>query len=562
MIFFCSKDCPDLCGVQISALTPELTVQGVAQPWSDPGFVCAKFKTFARREIANGVNSWQIDGQRRQLYDNPATAIAALGEFLEPYRKKKILLLRGSGSLGYKMACWDVLFSRFGECYGIAGGPCDDTGEAAHVADFGVASNPDVMALEKADSIILYGKNAAATSPHFYAFLKQLKQQGKLLIYIDPIKTRTAELAHHYIQIKPGCDGLLACALLVTLGLDQGYNPQALCASAGVSPEQLQLLATTIRHSTTAHVQGSGLQRQKNGMNAFQWINRLASKTGSQELLFWTHGSKRMWEKQSAPFAGAVPVERIAQTLVDGEFDLFVTVAANPAMTYPDSHLWQQGMIRTPSLVIGTSHDETARHANFFLKVGGMFSQSDFMGSYFFPHYYNRTNVTQEMGDVAAASALADTLRIPLKIPELAHTPKRSLPQRSYKNPPLDLILPESGPRFQLLTASHHSYLNSQILPGMERGLQVVHINPLDAEVLNISHGEEVKVVGDCGEFNAEALITDKIVRGCLMCWKNIPMISGYSNHAIPNLLTDAGTGLAYYASFVDVRKIPHPAVK
>jgi anaerobic selenocysteine-containing dehydrogenase len=165
------------------------------------------------------------------------------------------------------------------------------------------------------------------------------------------------------------------------------------------------------------------------------------------------------------------------------------------------------------------------------------------------------------MGDVAAASALADNLSIPLKIPELAHTPKRSLPQRNYKHPTLDLTVPESGPNFQLLTASHHSYLNSQILPGMERGLQVVHINPFDAEALNIGHGEEVKIIGICGEFRAEALLTDKIVRGCLMCWKNIPMISGYSNHAIPNLLTDAGSGLAYYASFVDIKKITHPAV-
>ncbi len=555
MIFFCSKDCPDLCGVQISSLAPDLKVQGVTQPWSDPGFVCRKFKTFAQREIANGFNSWQLREQGRQEYLNQDEAIAALGQFLEPYRKKKILLLRGSGSLGYKMACWDQLFSRFGECYGIAGGPCDDTGEAAHNADFGIALNPDVMTLEQTDSIILYGKNAAATSPHFYAYLKQLKQQGKVLIYIDPLKTRTAELAHHYIQINPGCDGLLACALLVTLGYEQGYNPETLCALAGVSREQFQLLVTTIKNSKTAHVQGSGLQRQKNGMNAFQWINRLAMKTGCQDLLFWTHGSKRMWQPQAAPFAGAVPVDRIAQALVDQEFDLFVNVAANPAITYPDSNLWHQGLSRTPSLVIGTSHDETARHADFFLKVGGMFSQSDFMGSYFFPHHYKRTNITKELGDVAAAAALADTLSIPLHIPELAQTPKRDLPARSYRHPHLNLTLPEQDSRFKLLTASHHSYLNSQILPGMEAGLQVVHIHPTDAEALNINTGDEVRIVGSCGEFSAEALVTEKIARGCLMCWKNIPMKSGYTNHAIPNLLTDAGTGLAYYAGFVEIEK-------
>lgn len=556
MTFFCSKDCPDLCAVKIGSLTPRFSAEGLPQPWSDPGFVCAKFKTFAQREIANGQDSWQGNWDQRNEFQTPTAAITALSSFLEPYRKKKILFLRGSGSLGYKMSCWDELFSRFGNCYNVSGGPCDDTGEAAHVADFGVAANPDIMDLQQADSIILYGKNAAATSPHFYAFLKQLKEQGKLLIYIDPIRTKTAELAHHYIQINPGCDGLLACALLATLGLEPGYSPEALCATAGISAEQLQFLSTTISQTKTAHVQGSGLQRQSNGMNAFQWINKLAYKTGRQDLLFWTHGSKRLWQKPRLSFAGSIHIDKLAQSLANNEFDLFVCVAANPVMTYPDSLLWQQGMRQTPSLVIGTNHDETARCANFFLKVGGMFAQSDFMGSYFFPHHCSRTNATQEMGDVAAASSLAQSLKIPLHIPELAQTPKCEVPPRTYRHPTLSLTVPVTTPRLQLITSSHHSYLNSQTLPGMEQGLQVVYINPVDAATHAIKDGEDVRVIGDCGDFVAAAMLTEDVPAGCLMCWKNIHMKQGYCNNAIPPRLTDSGTGLAYYAAYVEVVKI------
>ncbi len=557
MTFFCSKDCPDLCAVKISALTsPPIAMEGLPQAWSQPGFVCSKFKIFAQREIANGSRSWQQNPTGRQFFEDDPTAIKALSLFLEPFRKKKILLLRGSGSLGYKMSCWDQLFSRFANCYSIAGGPCDDTGEAAHIADFGVTSNPDVMTLEKAQAIILYGKNAAATSPHFYAYLKKLKQRGKQLIYIDPVKTKTADLADHYIQIQPGGDGLLACALLVSLGFEPGYNPSALCATAGVTTSQLELLVDIIRSGPTAHVQGSGLQRQRNGMNAFQWINRLAYKTGCQELLFWTHGSKRMWEKPELKFAGEVPVDRVAQTLIDREFDLFICVAANPVMTYPDSLQWHQAMENTPSLVIGTNDDETSSLAHFFLKVGGMFAQSDFMGSYFFPHYYSRTNITPEQSDVSAATELAHSLNIPIPTVELASTPKRSLPSRSYKQPRFSLTIPDKTSRFQFLTSSHHSYLNSQTLPGMEKGLQVVHIHPYDASKLAITSGDEVKIIGSCGEFLADAMVTEDIVQGSLMCWKNIPMKKGYTNNAIPNLLTDSGTGLAYYGCFVDVEKV------
>lgn len=40
------------------------------------------------------------------------------------------------------------------------------------------------------------------------------------------------------------------------------------------------------------------------------------------------------------------------------------------------------------------------------------------------------------------------------------------------------------------------------------------------------------------------------------MCWKNIPMKEGQTNDAIPNELTDAGSGLAYYAAMVELERV------
>ncbi len=556
MNFFCSKDCPDLCAARITAVAPEFKVEGIAEPWSAPGFVCAKFKTFARREINNGLKSWQSVAGGPYEYATDQDALTALAAFLEPFRKKKILFQRGSGSLAYNMYCWDQLFASFGNCWNVSGGPCDDTGTAAHIADFGVLANPDITGLENAATIIIYGRNAAATSPHLYAYLKKLRQAGKKIIYIDPVKTRTADLAERFILINPGCDGLLACALLVELGYQNGYNAAALCATAGVSTEDFADLLACIRSGKTAHIQGSGLQRQGNGMNAFRWINRLAVKTGMQDLLFWGHSSKRLWEKPHANFAGQVHIDQLATVLADGEFDLFVNVAANPLMTMPDVQLWRAGMSATPSLVIGTNHDETAQQATFFLKVGGMFAQSDFMASNFFSHNYSRTNLTSELSDVDAATLLANKLRLPLKIKERAQIKKTEMPQRTYRTQELNLTMPESQDKLQLLTASHASYLNSQTLPGMEQGLQVVHINTADAIRLSITTGDQLRVIGTCGEFVAAAAVTDDIAQGTLMCWKNIPMKEGFTNNAIPNRLTDSGDGLALYAVYVEIEKV------
>ena len=556
MNFFCSKDCPDLCGAEVSLAGRGLLGKGVAEPWSTPGFLCSKFKIFAAREIANGQMSWRREGDQRRRFDDPAEALAALADYLQAYRDKKILYLRGSGSLAYNMACWDQLFSGFADCWSISGGPCDDTGSDAHLADFGALTNPDVANLEQADSIILYGKNAAATSPHFYAFLKKLKKQGKRLIYIDPVGTRTAELADRFILINPGCDGLLACALLCELGLESGYNVAELLDLAGVNREEFNDLLNCIRNGRTAHVQGIGLQRQRNGMNAFRWINRLAVRTGQEDLLYYSHSSRRQWLKPVKRFAGQVHVDSIAQKLADGEFDLFVNVASNPAMTFPDSNLWRAGLNRTPSLVIDTNQCETAEAADFFLKVGGMFAQEDFMGSNFFPHDYSRGRITEELNDLSAARQLAEKLDIPMDIGGRDQPPRVKQPTRRYREVELDLVFPEAPNSFQLITSSHQSYLNSQILPGMEKDLQVIHIATADAERLGITAGDDLRVSGPCGSFVGTALLTNRIAPQTLMCWKNIPMKEGQTNDAIPNELTDAGSGLAYYAAMVELERV------
>lgn len=554
MNFFCSKDCPDLCGINHSLTDGRHTFKGVPEKWSETGFVCSKFKVFAEREINNGIKSYQVKDGSKVTYETDEKAVAAMADFLEKYRDKKILYMRGSGSLAYNMACWDVFFSHFENCWATSGNPCDETGMDAHKADFGVCVNPDITNLEETDTIILYGKNAAVCSQHSYAYFKELKKKGKTIIYTDPVRTKTAELADRYIMINPGCDGLLACALLNELGHESGHDTENLLKQANVTRKDFQFILDRIKTGRVGHVQGFGIQRHSNGMNAFQWINRLAVKTDCTDLLYFAQSSKRQWAGQNKSFKGHVNIDRIAEVLEAGEFDLFVNVAGNPAMTFSDTNRWVEGLKRTKTLVVDTNHTETSAHADFFLKVGGMFSQDDFMGSYFFSHDYTRKAVTEEMSDTKAANALGDKMGIPM---QEGYTPER-VPhkEKEYVTESLELMMPETSDKFQFITSSHHTYLNSQILPGMEKGLQVVHINTKDAEKLKIKDGQDVLVTGETGQFTAEALITDGIAEKTIMCWKNIPMKKGYLNNAIPVRATDSGSGLNYYTIFVDVKPL------
>ncbi len=556
MNFFCSKDCPDLCGMEIHDDSSLISYKAEPELWSSPGFICRKFQDFAAREINNGLMSWQQKGDEKLVYEDNVEALGALADWLATFRDKNILFLRGSGSLGYNMGYWDQLFAAFPHCATVNSNPCNATGGAAHELDFGTISNPHIARLAEAETIILHGKNAAVTSPHLYTYLKKLKKSGIEIILIDPVKTATVGLADHYIQIQPACDGLLACALLTELGHEFDYQVPMLLDAAGIDADAFTLLLERLRNKKVAHIQGLGLQRQENGMNSIRWISRLAHFTNSVERLYYGHSSKRRWHKHPARFATQIGLDELPGRLAAGEFDLFVNIAANPVVTYADSNLWARGLSRTPTLVVDTNMSTTATYADFFLKVGGMFAQADFQNSYFFPHHYSRPAFTTELSDMRAAHALAKKLKIPLinKTEEESRAPTPTT--RHYRTKTLDLHWPQEMRDFRLLTASHLDYLNSQIINGQEQGLQVIHINPLDAEQKEIASGDHLRVEGDCGAFSAHALITDEVPQGTLMCWKNLPMLDGVCNSAVPGRLTDADIGLAYYAAEVRIFKV------
>jgi len=552
MNFFCSKDCPDLCGIEAIEKNGKYTFKGVPEKWSETGFVCSKFKVFAERELCTKQSSWELtDGKMSELTEQEA--IDRLAEMLEQYRDKKILYMRGSGSLAYNMAYWDVFFSKFENCWATSGGPCDDTGGDAHELDFGVNSNPDITNLEKAETIILFGKNAAVCSQHLYSYLKKLKKDGKRIIYIDPVKTRTAEIADRYIQINPMCDGILACALLQGLGLESGYDIRLLLERSGISDEEFSYLKDSIVKGRTGYIQGFGIQRHTNGQNAFQWISRLAVKTGCEDTLYFGHSSKRHWPAMKADFKGHIHVDKIADTLAEGGFDLYVNVAANPAMTFPDTKRWEEGLKNTRTVVVDTNMCRTAEYADFFLKVGGMFTQKDMMASYFFSQDYKRDRIAEGMSDVEAVMLLSKKLGFDISEKKLEDVPVQTLAKRDYRTDKLGLDVPDKKDGLMLITSSHESYLNSQTLEGMEKGLQVIYINPKDADRLGIKNGCDVKISGDKGSFTADAEITTDVTEGTVMCWKNIPMKKGFTNNAIPNVLTDSGNGLVYYSHYVSL---------
>ena len=547
MKFFCSKDCPDTCALNAELIDGKLKTSGIKEDWQTAGFVCSKFKVFAQREINNSVVSYRLMNGEKVPFGSQTEALEYAAERFKQYKDKKILYLKGSGSLAYNMGWWDVFMSRFENCYNIDGGVCDNTGGSAQEADFGTELNPPAENIGKADTVILFGKNAATVSQHLYSYLKDLKKLGRRIIYIDPVKTKTADIADRYVRINPGCDGLLAHDLLT-----KKEGGECLFRSeTGVSADDFDYIYDSI-NGNTAFIEGFGLQRHANGMNSMRLINRLAVKTGNKDRLYYGHGSKRYWTSLKKTFKGSVSIHEAAQKLADGEFDLFVNVAANPAMTYPDAKNWTNGIKNTKTIVVDTCHTKTSENCSLFIKVGGMFAQKDFMASYFFEHYHDRERLTDEMSDLEVIKRLAELLDISI---EFGEPDKKPLAPRQYTDENIIPLMPDTSDKFQVFSASHPAYLNSQHTQAIADSLKIVLINPKDAEKLNLVSGDEVTVENEHGYFKADAEVTDIVPEKLILCWKNVPMKEGYINDIVPPRLTDSGTGMVYYSVFADVRK-------
>ncbi|MGE4267692.1 MAG: molybdopterin dinucleotide binding domain-containing protein [Deferribacterales bacterium] len=553
MNFFCSKDCPDTCAVRAEFKNGKYHFTGIAESWQKTGFVCSKFKVFAEREINSGIRSYEMKNGEKREFESDSAAVSAFGDILEKYKNKRILYLKGSGSLAYNMGYWDRFMSSFAHCTKITGGVCGTTGDDAHSADFGTELNPPVENIADCKTAILFGKNAAVISQHLYAYLKELKKDGLKIVYIDPIRTKTADIADRYISIRPMCDGLIAAALLTELGFEDGHNVSELISRAGISQDDLQYLKDAIQSGKTAFIEGFGMQRNPNGMNMIRLINRLAVKSGNIGTLYYGQGSKRFWKGLGAVFPHYVHIDTVAKRLADGEFDLFVNVAANPAMTYPDAKNWVRGIKNTPTVVVDVYPTRTSENCQLFIKTGGIFAQQDFMGSYFFPHKHRREKLTDELADIDIITRLSNWFGIDLNFAE----PDTAVPApRVYKDERIEPAIPEEQGKFSLLSLSHPAYLNSQHLPNIVEKLKIAFINPKDAAELGIQNGDKIKVSTDAGHYIAYAEISDTVSRKVIMSYKNVPMVAGFINDATPPMLTDSGNGMVYYGIPADVAKV------
>jgi anaerobic selenocysteine-containing dehydrogenase len=298
---------------------------------------------------------------------------------------------------------------------------CTGSAETGWVAGTGRFVGPDSREMAKADLIVVWGGNPAATQVNVMTHITRArKQRGAKLIVVDPYRSGTAAVADMHLCLRPGTDAALACAVMHCAFRDghadraylQAYTdfpadleahlaargPRWAAAITGLSVEEIEAFATLYNTTQRAYIRvGYGFTRSRNGSAAMHAVTCLPSVTGA-----WAHeGGGALWSNRSIYHWNRTMIEGLdALDRSTREIDMCRIGAAllgdpealkggppiaamlvqncNPAVVAPDSHAVRRGLSREDLFL--AVHEQfltdTARYADVVLPAT-MFMEHD-----------------------------------------------------------------------------------------------------------------------------------------------------------------------------------------
>lgn len=182
---------------------------------------------------------------------------------------------------------------------------CMSSAAAAQNRAFGIDRGlPFPLAdIAEADTLVLWGSNAADTMPPITQWLERQRAAGGQLIVVDPRRTATAQLAGLHLQPVPGTDLAVASGLLHlaindglidrdfitarTTGWDQvgpsvsDWTPQRVEAVTGVPEQAMRRTVDALARAPASMVlSGRGPEQQSKGTDTVLALNNLMLALG------------------------------------------------------------------------------------------------------------------------------------------------------------------------------------------------------------------------------------------------------------------------------------------
>nr|VFJ66944.1 MAG: Anaerobic selenocysteine-containing dehydrogenase [Candidatus Kentron sp. FM]VFJ66991.1 MAG: Anaerobic selenocysteine-containing dehydrogenase [Candidatus Kentron sp. FM]VFK16604.1 MAG: Anaerobic selenocysteine-containing dehydrogenase [Candidatus Kentron sp. FM] len=314
----CPHDCPSTCALEVEVRGDTIgKVRGARENTYTRGVICAKVARYAER----------IHHPDRLLY--PMRRIGGKGHgrfgrigwddaldlvaerFLQAEQRfgaESVWPYHYAGTMGLLQR--DGLYrlrhaKRYSSQYSTL---CSTLSSSGFIAGTGRLAGADPREMAKADVVVLWGTNAAATQVNVMTHtLAARRQRGTRIVVVDTYRNATAKQADLFACVRPGTDGALACAIMHILfrdgHADRDYlarytdcpeefeahlasrTPLWAQGITGVPVDTIESMAALIgAHPCTFLRLGYGFTRQRNGAINMHAASCIPAVTGA-----WRH---------------------------------------------------------------------------------------------------------------------------------------------------------------------------------------------------------------------------------------------------------------------------------
>ncbi len=312
----CPHDCPSTCALDVEILDERTIgrVRGAKDNSYTAGVICAKVARYAERvhhpdRLKHPLVRAGAKGEGQWKEASWEAALDLIAErFLKAerdYGSESVWPYYYAGTMGLVQRD-SINRLRFAKRYSNQFDSfCTNMAWTGYFAGTGSLTGPDPREMAKADVVVIWGTNAAATQVNVMTHaVRARKERGAKIVVIDVYANATVRQADMGIVLKPGTDGAFACAVMHVLfrdgladwdylerytddpkGLEahlQTRTPEWAAAITGLSVEEIEAFAHLVGKTKRTYFRlGYGFTRQRNGAVNMHAAASIACVTGA-----------------------------------------------------------------------------------------------------------------------------------------------------------------------------------------------------------------------------------------------------------------------------------------
>ena len=440
----CPLDCPDTCSLSVEVTdTQVINVKGSAANPYTASVICKKVAKYYPEFVHGehrlhfplkrvGKRGVSINGESQFVRISWAEALDAvyhgINNAIENHGPESVLPLNYAGPHGQiSGGSMDRrFFNKLGATQLDRGPLCGGVRGAAYTSLFGSAPGMPPEQAVDSDVIAVWGNNVTVSNLHLARVIKSAREKGAKLVVVDPKRTRIAEQAHLYLQIKPGTDIVLAMALACELesrgAFDEAfidtwvkdrdlfmqqarkYPVSQMLNTCGISADQFNQLADYYEQAKNLALSiGNGIERGRSGgsgLRAIMSINALTGHLGRPGAgVFAKPGLAFPLTPNALQRPDLIPegtrtfnIVDVGKHLLDDQLDdpLNPPIKAvfiynhNPVCTHPDQNRMRRGLSRDDLFVVGCDvvMTDSLSYADIILPASSHFEFDDIYAAY------------------------------------------------------------------------------------------------------------------------------------------------------------------------------------